>query len=191
MADYDIKTDDKNIARRSFKAAGGVLIVQFTMQFIQIFLGICMARLPTPEDYGTIGMLSIFWALGLVFITGGFTQALIRRKEISETDLSSVFYCNVFLSLFCFALMNLSAHRIVLFYGHGVLEPMIRVMSWLLPISALSAGQTVLLVRQLKQFFVAVNTLVANRPPRLADQPGFRPPSTVRIIFRTITSGLT
>ena len=162
MADSDIKTDDKNIARRSFKAAGGVLIVQFTMQFIQIFLGICMARLLTPEDYGTIGMLSIFWAVGSVFITGGFTPALIQRKEISETDLSSVFYYNVFLSLLFFVLMNLSARRIALFYGQEVLEPMIRVMSWILPIGALSAVQVVLLSRQLKQFFITVSTLVSN-----------------------------
>ena len=162
MADLNIQSDDTNIARRSFKAAGWVLAVQFTMQFIQIFLGICMARLLTPEDYGTIGMLSIFWAVGLVFVFGGFSQALIQRKEITETDLSSVFCYNVFLSLLIFVLMNLSAHRIAVFYGQDVLEPMIRVMSWILPISALSAVQVVLLSRQLKQFFVTVSTLVSN-----------------------------
>ncbi len=146
MADLNIQSDDTNIARRSFKAAGGVLAVQFTMQFIQIFLGICMARLLTPEDYGTIGMLSIFWAVGLVFVFGGFSQALIQRKEITETDLSSVFCYNVFLSLLIFVLMNLSAHRIAVFYGQDVLEPMIRVMSWILPISALSAVQVLSLI---------------------------------------------
>ncbi|MBQ6159203.1 MAG: lipopolysaccharide biosynthesis protein [Thermoguttaceae bacterium] len=162
MEDSGIPADDKNITRRSFKAAGWVLIVQFTMQFVQIFLGICMARLLTPEDYGTIGMLSIFWAVCEVFIIGGFSQALIQRKEITETDLSSVFCYNIFLSLLLFALMNLSARRIALFYGEDVLEPMIRVMAWILPIGALSAVQRVLLSRQLKQFFVTVSTLVSN-----------------------------
>ena len=162
MEDSGIPADDKNITRRSFKAASWVLIVQFTMQFIQIFLGICMARLLTPEDYGTIGMLSIFWELSMVFIIGGFSQALIQRKEITETDLSSVFCYNIFLSLLFFVLMNLSAHRIALFYGEDVLEPMIQVMAWILPIGALSAVQRVLLSRQLKQFFVTVSTLVSN-----------------------------
>ena len=162
MADSGIPADDKNIARRSFKAAGWVLVIQFTMQFVQILLGICLGRILTPEDYGTIGMLSIFWAVSVVFIYGGFSQALIQRKEITETDLSSVFYYNVFLSFFFFALMNLSARRIALFYGQDVLEPMIRVMAWILPIGALSAIQMVLLSRQLKQFFVTVSTLVSN-----------------------------
>ena len=162
MEDSGIPADDKNITRRSFKAAGWVLVVQFTMQFVQILLGICLGRILTPEDYGTIGMLSIFWAVSVVFIYGGFSQALIQRKEITETDLSSVFYYNVFLSFFFFALMNLSAHRIAIFYGQDVLEPMIRVMAWILPIGALSAVQMVLLSRQLKQFFVTVSTLVSN-----------------------------
>lgn len=162
MADSGIPADDKNITRRSFKAAGWVLIIQFTMQFVQILLGICMARLLTPEDYGTIGMLSIFWAISEVFIAGGFGQALIQRKEITETDLCSVFCYNIFLSFLCFALMNLSARRIALFYGQDVLEPMIRIMAWTLPISALSAVQRVFLSRQLKQFFVTVSTLVSN-----------------------------
>ena len=162
MEDSGIPADDKNIARRSFKAAGWVLVIQFMMQFIQILLGICMARLLTPEDYGTIGMLSIFWAVGVVFINGGFSSALIQRKEITETDLSSVFYYNIFLSLLFFVLMNLSARRIAIFYGQDVLEPMIRVMAWILPIGALSAVQMVLLSRQLKQFFVTVSTLVSN-----------------------------
>ena len=154
--------DDKNIAKRSFKAAGLVLAIQFTMQFIQIFLGICMARLLTPEDYGIIGMLSIFWAVALVFIFGGFSQALVQRKEITEIDLSSVFYYNVFLSLFFFALMEGLAPVIARFYGQPILEPTIRVMAWVLPISALAAVQQVLLMRQLKQFFITISTLVSH-----------------------------
>ncbi|MBQ3387751.1 MAG: lipopolysaccharide biosynthesis protein [Thermoguttaceae bacterium] len=154
--------DDKNIAKRSFKAAGLVLAIQFAMQFIQIFLGICMVRLLTPEDYGIIGMLSIFWAVALVFIFGGFSQALIQRKEITEIDLSSVFYYNVFLSLVCFGLMVGFAPVIARFYGQPILEPTIKVMAWMLPISALGAVQNVLLMRQLKQFFITVSTLVSH-----------------------------
>lgn len=153
--------DDKNIAKRSFKAAGMVLIIQFSMQFIQIFLGICMVRLLTPEDYGIIGMLSIFWAVALVFIFGGFSQALIQRKQVSEIDLSSVFYYNVFLSLLFFGIMVGLSPAIAKFYGQPILEPMIKVMAWTLPVGALAAVQKVLLMRQLKQFFITVSTLVS------------------------------
>ena len=153
--------DDENIARRSFKAAGGVMAAQFIMQFIQIFLGICMVRILTPEDYGTIGMISIFWAIGAVFVGGGFGQALIQQKEITETDLCSVFYYNVLISLACCGLMIGFARPIALFYGMPVLERLVRLMAWTLPIKALASVQGVLLARQLKQFLITVGTLIS------------------------------
>ena len=55
-------SDDKNLAKRSLKAASWVLIFQFALQFIHIVLGILMARLLSPSDYGALGILSINWA---------------------------------------------------------------------------------------------------------------------------------
>lgn len=153
--------DDRNIAKRSFKAAGGVIAAQFVMQFVQILLGVCMVRILTPEDYGTIGMISIFWAVGDVFVGGGFGQALIQRKEITETDLCSVFCYNILVSLACCGLMTGFAGKIALFYGIPVLKPMVLVMAWTLPIKALASVQSVLLARQLKQPLITTGTLVS------------------------------
>lgn len=156
------ENDNKNIAKRSFKAAGWVLIVQFTMQFIQIILGICMLRILTPEDYGLLGMLSIFWAVSLVFIGGGFSQALIQRQNITELDLCSVFYYNIFLSFLCCGLMIGFSHKIAVFYEQPVLEGAIKVLAWTLPIGALASVQNVLLARHLKQFFITISTLISH-----------------------------
>ena len=130
--------DKSNIAKRSAKAAAWVLVVQFAMQFVQVILGICMARILTPADFGIIGMLSIFWAVGLVFIDGGFVQALIQRKNITELDLCSVFYYNVILSLLCCWLMIGLSHKIATFYQQPILEQTIKISAWIFPISSLS-----------------------------------------------------
>lgn len=154
--------DNKNIARRSFKAASWVLIVQFTTQFIQILLGICMVRLLEPSDYGIVGMLAIFWAVSIVFIRGGFGAALIQKKDINEVDLCSVFYYNIFLSFLCCGLMLGFAHKIAVFYGQEILEQTIKVSAWALPISAMVSVQNVILDRQLKQFFRKLSILISN-----------------------------
>ena len=162
MAESHLGNDNTNITKRSFKAAGWVLIVKFASQFIQVFLEICLLRLLTPYDYGIIGILTLFWSISYVFIQGGFGQALIQRKEVTEIDLCSVFYYNIFLSLVCFGLLIGFAEKIALFYNEPVLEKTIYVTAWTLPISALVSVQIALLDRRLKQFFVTVSTLASH-----------------------------
>jgi len=152
-------SDDKNLAKRSFKAASWVLIFQFASQGIQLLLGICMARLLSPDDYGVLGMLAIFWAVSNVFIQGGFGQALLQRKEITETDLSSVFYYNMFLAFLCCGIMLASAPWIAEFYRQPILRQTIMVSAWALPIGALSSIQRVILGRRLQQGFITASQL--------------------------------
>lgn len=153
--------DDKNIARRSVKAAGWVMVVQFTDQFSHLILGIVLARLLSPDDFGIIGMIAIFWAISRVFINGGFAEALIQRKTITDTELCSVFYYNVFLSLLCCGLMIFFAPVIAKCYGQPILSRTICVSAWALPVAALTSIQRVLLSRQLKQFYVTISTLIS------------------------------
>ena len=65
---------------------------------------IIMARLLTPEDYGLIGMLTIFSAVAQSLIDSGFSQALIRKQDRTEIDNSTVFYFNIAISLFLYIL---------------------------------------------------------------------------------------
>lgn len=77
------------------KAAKGVLwstIERFSVQGVQFLIMIVMARLLTPHDYGIIGMLAIFIAVAQSLIDSGFSQALIRKQNRTETDNNTVFY---------------------------------------------------------------------------------------------------
>ena len=153
--------EDRNLTKKSFKAAGLGLVLQFANQFVRLLIGIGMLRLLTPQDYGVIGMLSLFWGISAVFINGGFGQAIIQRKNITETDLNSVFYYNILLSLAFCLLMIFSSGMIANFYNQEILEKTIKVTAWTLPISAISAVQLSILNRQLKQYLITVSTLVS------------------------------
>ena len=83
------------------KAAKGVLwstIERFSVQGVQFLIMIVMARLLTPHDYGIIGMLAIFIAVAQSLIDSGFSQALIRKQNRTETDNNTVFYFNIVVS---------------------------------------------------------------------------------------------
>ena len=78
-------------------ATKGILwssIERFSVQGIQFVIMIIMARLLTPEDYGLVGMLTIFLAVSQSLIDSGFSQALIRKQNRTEVDNStSVRFC--------------------------------------------------------------------------------------------------
>lgn len=88
-----------------------------------------MARLLLPSDYGMIGMLAIFLQLSQTFVDCGFTNALIQRKERTETDFSTAFYCNILISITIYGILFLSAPLIADFYQLPQLTSVTRVIA--------------------------------------------------------------
>lgn len=122
---------------------------------------IVLARLLTPHDYGVIGMLTIFLALSNTFIDGGFGSALIQKKNPNNLDYSTIFYWNLFLSLFLYAVLWFSAPFIAFFYNLSILTDVLRVQSLVLIINALRIVQINQLRKNLKIKIIAFVELVS------------------------------
>lgn len=113
------------------QASKGVLWVaveRFGQQILQAVIFIILARLLTPEDFGLIAMLMIFFAISQSFIDSGLGQALIREKEITDQDRSTVFWFNLLLSVVFYGLLYLAAPGIAEFYDRPELVNLTRVM---------------------------------------------------------------
>ena len=83
-------------------------VEKFGVKIISFLSNIFLARMLTPDDYGCIGMLAIFLVISNAFVYGGFSSALIQKKDADEIDFSTVFYTNI---LFCtFLYLLLFAH---------------------------------------------------------------------------------
>jgi O-antigen/teichoic acid export membrane protein len=95
---------------------------------IQVVIFIILARLLTPEDFGLIAMLMIFFAISQSFIDSGMGQALIRKKTITDEDRSTVFWFNMFLSLAFYGILYVSAPAISRFFERPELIGLTRVM---------------------------------------------------------------
>jgi O-antigen/teichoic acid export membrane protein len=76
-------------------------IERFLVQGIQFVLGVIMARILEPSDYGIIGMVTIFLVISQIFVERGFSDALIRQQKKTETDFSTVFFLMVLLVFSC------------------------------------------------------------------------------------------
>lgn len=121
----------------------------FGRQTVSFGLSIILARLLTPADYGTVGLLTIFIAIASVFINSGFSSALIQRQDISEVDLSSVFYFNIVVAIILSCMLSLFAPLIASFYKMPILIPLTRLMAVSLFVGAFGSVQATLLSKQL------------------------------------------
>lgn len=104
-----------------------------------------MARILTPADYGLVGMLAIFIAVSQALIDSGFSQALIRKQDRSETDNSTVFYFNIGVGIVLYFLLFLSAPIIASFYNEPRLIPITRAVGLSLVFNSLAVVQRALL----------------------------------------------
>lgn len=96
---------------------------------IAFIIGVILARILGPSDYGLIGMLSIFIALSNVFIESGFAKALIQNKNRKDIDFSTAFVTNVSISIVIYLLLFFTAPHIAKFYNEPSLTLITRVLS--------------------------------------------------------------
>lgn len=130
------------------KASQGFLwsaIERFSVQSVQFIFMIIMARLLVPEDYGLIGMLSIFLAVAQSLIDSGFSQALIRKQDRTDIDNSTIFYFNVIISIILYIILYILAPYIATFYKIPELCNIMRVISISIIINAFTVVQRAIL----------------------------------------------
>ncbi len=104
-------------------------IEKVLMEGTQFVIGIILARLLMPSDFGLIGMLAIFIAVSNVFIDGGFAKALIQKKKCDEIDYSTAFVVNIVLAIIIYAILFITAPLIAKFYKEPVLTSLTRVLA--------------------------------------------------------------
>lgn len=96
---------------------------------ITIAITIILARLLEPEDFGLIGMITVFIMVANVVVDGGFVAALIYKKKASQEDFSTVFYTSLVVSIVLFAILFLCSTPIAEFYGQASLKILLRWLS--------------------------------------------------------------
>jgi len=122
---------------------------RFGQQGIQFIIGIILARLLLPEEFGLIAMLAIFMAIAQSFINSGFGQALIQKQDATHIDECSIFYFNILVGFLAAGLLCLVAPWIAGFYNQPLLVPLTCALSLNMIINAFGLVQTTLLTKHI------------------------------------------
>lgn len=136
-------------------------IQQFVVFGIQFGVGVLLARLLNPYDFGVIAMQGVFFAISSAFIDCGLEGALIQKKECTKADMNSAFIYSVSISVALYVLLFLAAPIIEDFYHTPNFGKVIRISALVLMINAMGIVPRSLLQRQLrfKELAVASTTI--------------------------------
>lgn len=134
----------------SFISQGGNQIINLLVTFV-------LARLITPEEFGTIGMLAVFTSFAKIFVDFGFSTALIQKKDITKQDINTVFFINLCLGTTLSLLFYFLAPTIATFYDKPELINLTRVLSPIFIISSLGGVNRALTFKNLE---IKLNTVI-------------------------------
>ena len=102
---------------------------RFVQQGVQLAIGVLLARLLSPADFGVVGMLSVFFATASACAETGFGSALVQRSQLSEDDTTSCFYLNIAAGVVFAGLLCLVSPLAASFYETPILQPMLCALS--------------------------------------------------------------
>lgn len=147
---------EQNLKQKTISALVWSFSQKLLTQLLSFAVTVVLARLLLPEDYGAVALAGMFNVLMGIFIDGGMGMALIQKKDADDLDYNTVFYSNIVMSFFIYALVYLLAPFVADFYHLPVLSPLIRVMAVSMPIGALSGVHNAIISKRLefKKFFV-------------------------------------
>lgn len=137
-------------------------IERFGVEGIRFVLGIIMARLLTPSDYGVVGMILVFISISNTFVDSGFGNALIRKLDRTDIDFSTVFHFNVFVGLVCYAILFLIAPFVAQFFEMPILSGVLRIQAVTLVLKSFIIVHTAKLIITLDYKTLAKRTIYAN-----------------------------
>lgn len=139
----------ESLKQKTVKGVGWSFADNIANQGITFLVGLVLARLITPEEYGLIGIILIFVAVFDSIVNCGFSNALIRKNDADDMDYNTVFIVNMVLSVVLFIAFFFSARFIADFFGQPLLEPLTQVMGSIVIIHAFAIIQRTVLIKRI------------------------------------------
>ena len=140
---------EQSLTDKTVKGVGWNSVDRIANYGIGFIIGIVLARLLSPEEYGLIGIIGIFTSIFNIILDSGLSTALIRKDGVTEEDYCTVFWTNLALSIGLTSVLFFSAPFIGNFFNRPELVPYIHVMAFILVINALSITQQARLTKNI------------------------------------------
>ena len=102
---------------------------RISAQLVSTLVTIILARLLSPEHYGMISIVAVFITFSNVFVTGGFSTAMIQKKEADDLDFDTALMISMATACLLYTVLFFAAPYIAAFYEMPKLAAVVRTVS--------------------------------------------------------------
>lgn len=134
---------------RVLRGFGWKVVSQGVLQVSRLAVGIALARLLAPHDYGVAAMVVVFSSLVIVFSDMALGAALVQRKVLTEKDRSTVFWTALAGGVLFTGIGLALSGPVAAFYGEPEVRSLFAVLSLSFIVTSLATTQNALLVREM------------------------------------------
>lgn len=139
----------ESLKKKTVSGVGWSAADAFLGQGVTFVIGLVLARILSPEEYGLIGIVTIFTSILSGFVDSGFSSALIRKKDVSNSDYNTMFLTNLLMSILLFSFLYIGAPWIAIFFERDNLVNLVRVMGLSLILQSFSLVQYTILSKRI------------------------------------------
>lgn len=151
----------KDFKKNTLHGISWTLLNQVGSQLFAFIVSVTLARLLVPEDFGTVGMVTVFTGFASVFNSFGLGGAIIHKQNLSQLELSTIFWLNFAFGVFFMSLFWFLSTPITLYYQRPILELITKVVSINFVINGLTSIQESILVKDLKFRSLTIISFIA------------------------------
>ena len=127
-----------------------------------LFIGtIVLAHFLSPSAFGLVGILTIFTAISMMLIDSGMGGSLIKEKNVSESDYSTLFIYNVGISIIIYLILYFSSGYVAELYCLPELKDLLRILSLTIIFNAVSIVQRIKLTRSFDFKVMCIITVIS------------------------------
>lgn len=138
-----------SLKNKAVRGAKWSFIDNIASSGVTFLVGLVLANLLTPTEYGIMAIITIFIAVSTSIVDSGFSNALIRKVHIERVDYNTVFFFNLVVSFVLYIVLYVAAPAISIFFKEAVLTEVLRVIGWVLVVNALAIIPRTILVKKI------------------------------------------
>ena len=139
----------ESLKNKTIKGVGWSAADAFLGQGVTFIVGLVLARLLSPDEYGLIGICLIFTTVLNGIVDSGLSNALIRKKDVTDEDYNTMFITNMAISIVLYVLLFISAPFVSEFFHREELTALVRATGLILFFNALSITQVTILTKEI------------------------------------------
>ncbi|MEI8046633.1 MAG: lipopolysaccharide biosynthesis protein [Bacteroidota bacterium] len=138
-----------NLKRKTVNGFFWSMLESVLSQGQGMVFGIFLARMLSPQEFGLLGMITIFISIAQVFVDSGLNQALVRKQQCTNLDYSTIFWVNIVIGFVAFIVIWFAAPLIATFYQKPELILLTRVTSIAILIGSVTLIQQTILTKDI------------------------------------------